>query len=388
MHMAFLGIEKTNGLVLKRALVSCGKYTAFHRGCSDFLRDVKKLKLYWCKAWNFGSIEKPFGPYVSENCVALCRVLKSAYSTMPMIRNQTDEREELLSKCMLMITAWIALVARLMQTEVTEELVVDVERHIKIFLSAFQDLDTTLLGTRNSNLEDDSDDSNAIAKKKKKPLIQTTANLSCLLNLPAVMREYGPLRNYWEGSYRGEGILRVVKPIITQGTHMPWFAVTALQRFYNDRSMDLLLQQEGGKNLNVYYSDTVGYATYKSMDYLDKLFLDRKPVSAVQDKNSGKLYGSVLNDSTEPSKTKWVEILLDHDESVELWSTYYCRIYTGESTKFENVVELVHILFLPNREKGESMRYYCVDENWLEMAREGQLDKFIFRLPRAHGVKY
>jgi hypothetical protein len=42
-------------------------------------------------------------------------------------------------------------------------------------------------------------------------------NLACLINLPGAMKRFGPLRHLWEGSTRGEGYLRFVKPMMTQG---------------------------------------------------------------------------------------------------------------------------------------------------------------------------
>ena len=169
MHLLFLGCTKTVGKLLKKLFVSCGKYSKFHKDCSDFLRQLRNLKLEWCKAWNLGSNEKPFGPYVSENCMAYARVLKSIYSTISMIKNASQKRKELLDKGMVLISSWIALVSRLMQREVTEELVVDTERHVKIFLSALHDVDTTLLGW-NSEGENCNDSDEEEEKDKKRNL--------------------------------------------------------------------------------------------------------------------------------------------------------------------------------------------------------------------------
>lgn len=58
------------------------------------------------------------------------------------------------------------------------------------------------------------------------------------------MRRYGPLRLYWEGGYMGEGIFLKIKPIMTQGTHMPTFAETTLTRHYKDKAIDKLLDKE------------------------------------------------------------------------------------------------------------------------------------------------
>jgi hypothetical protein len=47
-------------------------------------------------------------------------------------------------------------------------------------------------------------------------------NFLCLLNIPRVVRKYGPMRNLWEGGPVGEGFLRFVKPVMTQGFRCSW----------------------------------------------------------------------------------------------------------------------------------------------------------------------
>ena len=71
--------------------------------------------------------------------------------------------------------------------------------------------------------------------------METTSNLCGLRNLIEFMREYGPLRLYWEGGYRGEGILRYVKPMITQGTYKSTFSENGIRRYYKDRFFQTIL---------------------------------------------------------------------------------------------------------------------------------------------------
>ena len=314
--------------------------------------------------------------------MAYARVLKSIYSTISMIKNASQEREELLEKGMVLISSWIALVSRLMQREVTEELVQDTERHVKIFLSAIHDVDTTLLGRTTENNDCDDSDEEEANDKKKKPLIETTGNLSSLLNLPAVMRKFGPLRNYWEGGYKGEGILRLLKPAITQGTHMHWFASAALKKLYHEKSVGLLLKKEGGKNLDLCQFDTVAYRTYKSEEDLLKHVKNKDGISAVVDNDSGKMFCSV----SFKKEKKWVELVHNEELCSEMYSTWHCEISLGKiGEKASN--NLTNILWLPNRE-GKENSYYCIDENWLELLKEPTNGKLVFQLPRVYGVKY
>ena len=65
-----------------------------------------------------------------------------------------------------------------------------------------------------------------IAKKSGLPAWISAYNFLSLLNLPAVVRKYGPIRNLWEGSWVGEGILRFIKPTMIHGFRKNWAVAT------------------------------------------------------------------------------------------------------------------------------------------------------------------
>jgi hypothetical protein len=93
-----------------------------------------------------------------------------------------------------MISALRSMISRLMVREVTEAYLIDLERHIKIFLNAYEMFD---VANRTSN---------------STPSWVSSYNFCCLLNYPRVIKEFGPLRNLWEGGGMGEKVLRLVKP--------------------------------------------------------------------------------------------------------------------------------------------------------------------------------
>jgi hypothetical protein len=88
----------------------------------------------------------------------------------------------------------LAMVSRVMSPTVTKEIISDIERHIKLFLSAFDTFDKQL------------------RKSRSTPTWITSHNFICLMNLPMVLREFGPLCNLWEGGGQGEKVLRLLKP--------------------------------------------------------------------------------------------------------------------------------------------------------------------------------
>lgn len=120
-----------------------------------------------------------------------------------------------------------AMVARTMVKAVTEEVVVDLDRHIKIFLSCVDMFDA---GIRASP-----------SVSREKPLWIQSSNFISLLNLTNAMKRFGPPRELWEGGPRGEGILRELKPLI-RGLRGNW-ARNALTRFYQNRAFEDLSPQ-------------------------------------------------------------------------------------------------------------------------------------------------
>lgn len=62
-----------------------------------------------------------------------------------------------------------------------------------------------------------------------------TAKLNGFLNIPDYIRDYGPLQLYWEGGCLGEGIIKYIKPCITQGTYRQTFVQNALQWYYKEK---------------------------------------------------------------------------------------------------------------------------------------------------------
>jgi hypothetical protein len=102
---------------------------------------------------------------------------------------------------LLLVVSLSSMMYRLMANSVNERSLCDVERCIKIFLSHFSDFEKKV-STRN---------------EKQPPGWLSKYNFPCLLNLPEVLSEFGPIRNLWEGGYQGEGYLRKAKPRLANG---------------------------------------------------------------------------------------------------------------------------------------------------------------------------
>ena len=101
------------------------------------------------------------------------------------------------------------LISLIMVQEIPgEEYYSVLERKIRMFLTHFADMEENL------------------PSKKKLPSWLSCYNFLSLLNLPDVIRNYGPLRNIWEGAAQGEGVLRFVKPNVSNGMRRAWEKAT------------------------------------------------------------------------------------------------------------------------------------------------------------------
>jgi hypothetical protein len=56
-----------------------------------------------------------------------------------------------------------------------------------------------------------------VKKKSEKARVVSVHNFLCLLNLPELTRRYGPLRNLWEGGWKGEGVVPESRTFVNNG---------------------------------------------------------------------------------------------------------------------------------------------------------------------------
>ena len=125
MHLCFLGVTQTTGTVLKEVFLAFGQFTKFHEH-EHQLKTIRGLRIDWCKCWVFGSTTSPFGPWVSENCLAYARIFKHMYILLDNIPNNKIKQ---FSK--LLVQALVVLLSRIMQDTVNSKLIVSVNRHVK-----------------------------------------------------------------------------------------------------------------------------------------------------------------------------------------------------------------------------------------------------------------
>jgi hypothetical protein len=94
---------------------------------------------------------------------------------------------------------------------------------IRIFLSCIEEFDKPLRRKTTYQYQEEGDTTNSDSRKRKKKIkISTTVtegepkwlekfNFLCFLNLPEILRDFGPAQNYFEGKYLGERYVQEVK---------------------------------------------------------------------------------------------------------------------------------------------------------------------------------
>ncbi len=158
-----------------------------------------------------------------------------------------------------MVKSLSAMVASVMVKVSTPEAIVSMKRNIKVHLTMFNVFQHHIclgwkkkkelaekeekIQTEMESVDDkkeqefyQSGKGNKRKGKDKEPIWLSTYNFMCLINLVKNMLQYGPLRNFWEGKYIGEAMVKTVKPEMTSVRRLNW-AVNLLLKLYQKKGM-------------------------------------------------------------------------------------------------------------------------------------------------------
>ena len=161
---------------------------------------------------------------------------------------------------MNLIVSLCTMISTMMQTEINETIIKKSEISVRIYLN--------MVEVVNSKLRDLGD----------KPIWISKSNFMSLLNLPKQMKQFGPLRLYWEGGWKGEGIIQEIKCLIRDGLKKNWCANT-LKRLYNMRAFDYMLEVN---NLNYKSLNTDGnFKKYKSVAKVREALDNKNAISVI-----------------------------------------------------------------------------------------------------------
>ena len=90
-----------------------------------------------------------------------------------------------------------AMISHIMSECTNSDIVKEMSRHIKIFLTYFAKMDKCM----------------EVANKEKKDTWISSYNFVCLLNIPQQVLDFGSVHQYWEGVGMGENFIQVYTPV-------------------------------------------------------------------------------------------------------------------------------------------------------------------------------
>ena len=245
MHLLFLGIVKTVALEIHSWAKMRSQNNILVGYLQSVLDPLTTFNLNWLKVINY--VGGKMGGWVSENYIALARISKWAYTGLYFISKDykyveparpykewsgvecanwlraraldtsgkaTDLKTRVRTlmqsshgppniaqpkggsvlDVINVVKSLQAMISHIMMDRVNEQSVLEVKRHIKLFLFMFNKM--------NCNMKDtDSSTETWITKY----------NFPCLLNIPQQMLNFGPVHHYWEGGGLGEKFVQVAK---------------------------------------------------------------------------------------------------------------------------------------------------------------------------------
>ena len=384
MHTLVLNLGRHLLCTIKDLLCEHNCWTAGYERCNYLFVKVRGLSLSWCKAWNFGSRDAPGSSWVSENYLgfAVC-------SKMFMSEICSDSKLDLnIGKCIKdCLCAYNSVIACCMQDKYQSHgRIMIVRGHIKIFLSMFLRVDSLIVSRSISKIE----------------------SASCLLNLLLInddMFEKGILRNYWEGDLKGEGFIRLVKPLIKRGIDLPGTIKSVLQRLYNLRSINHLIDLCQGTNIEEEESDEAmslpasgkyqkdRYRRFKSYPSKNEAItcLERSdPFCLMFRTSTSHFHMSVGRGS---SRKLWRITLkyINEVDSTTQWDIEVMNEFLTFEVSTDFISDFTSCICLPMHaletprpeEENESpQRYYCVrNEHHMEL---NSVDPVLFKYPSVH----
>jgi hypothetical protein len=359
MHLIFLGITKTVLKDIHIWLKNNNLFTKFLKIADTTLLPILKLKLQWCKVIPYGTGK--FGGHVSENYLAMSRIIKWFVCVLNPLGNSVND-EALVRNIIDTTTAMYAMITRIMQREINTKTIDSTERHVKIFLNSYVELDRKLNG----------DDNVSWINKY---------NFLSLLNLKQQMINFGPLLNLWEGGISGEKIISTMKPEIKSGLRQNWhkhlFLKWMRKYFFNfvrhNKDLD-------GNNVVLKPVCNAKYGSITEVAY----FINHKMPFIAHHNDTGILYIRTKLDNYYKLLPDGASFSLSnctfHSLKWEIWEPVNVTFSDPECL----LLPCMNNFIYDNNINNVTGKYYIITEMWLEFN-----EKFVPTLPTAHKlIKY
>jgi hypothetical protein len=279
MHLLFLGITKSCMIKATKWLTMKRMYSTFLSFSKKILDPIERMNLDWCKLIKYPTSEK-FGGWVSENYLGMARACNWFYALMSYLPEQEEYEDphpdlplKEWSKQQLKgwleargvpnkigkVTELIAIIQDYKDNDNEPDLINITHLKVQDILMMFNVLNKMISYMMSmETTRDDIDKLESIIRafliaydivdkgldyNKEEPSFMRQYNFLCLLNVPENMRQFGSMRNLWEGGIVGEGFLRGMKKELKQGMIGSWQVWTLKNILERDLYADLILQK-------------------------------------------------------------------------------------------------------------------------------------------------
>ena len=293
MHELFLGIAESNYELLTRWLSSAPAsaklgVAPFKSALQLLIRDLRGFMLSWLSAYpltgkkgNLGT-----GSWVAENWVFFVRISQFIYGWC--VRMPKFSKKFGADNMTRLVVSYHGLVARLLShAGVNDGLIASTKLYMKEFLSCVREFD---IRVRHQILNASV---SRPAERKKTEAWWLKPNYMSLSNLLYTLERLGPLVEWWDGGFKGEKFIQVVKPLLKNGVRedVESFFVNTLDKLYQNTQVDLMDRQYGltTRNPDIDEEDQVAYTTmFDILDQLSQIHLSScSSTDAESDDDSG-----------------------------------------------------------------------------------------------------
>ena len=388
MHLLMLGVMKSVMIKIGSWLRSINQNSNFLSIVKSKLSIIKRMNIEWCKILEYPTTEKT-GGWVSENFLAISRLGVWFYSylfLLPIKENYKDPITDFSTWNKQQCVSWLDArsisnigSASDLRSKIGEYIInnnippivlknsLSVMHIMKLVESTTKMISTIMsLSTKFEDITKIEaiirmflhyyDNTELMNKEDKLPSWIQQYNMLCLLNIPIIMRNYGHMRNIWEGGKDGEAYLKQVKNNLKAGLVNKWQS-WVLNNLLKDEVYD-----SWKKENTIQHSIRNLVKVYGSYEKTKEVLKKRIPISAIcYDKNIYICYrykGSI----------KGMKLKLYKETTTEFNLIYYSLTMTTDYIQIINEnQEYIGVILLPSPEEEvfhEEPLYCYVTSDW------------------------
>ena len=270
MHQLFQGIVKSIFDLTSDWLTRKyhNHYNKFCRNINHTLIKIHDLGLDWCRMEKLieGRTFTTSG-WQAEQYLAFARCTLLVYSA---IRDTVGNNEKGINEHEFMCQALLCFISRVMVHDQSDE--TNQMHYIKCFLSACDLFEHVAYIMEDAN-----------------PMWYNKGNFLSLLNLPTQIKEFGSLRNFWEGSR--ERAIQQIKPFLKSVRYSSSYYKTKLHRMYVTQSLQNMHDDHTSMVTedSIQYDRFLSFKVYSDKQNLDTLITEHDAISAVIIENDNKM---------------------------------------------------------------------------------------------------